>query len=695
MTRGHRSTPAAGESTHKSICRFCHAYCGIEVDIADNRVVAVRGDRDHAVSQGFTCEKGRQLPEQHNDPDRVRATLRREADGSYAEVPSEQAMDEVAAILQRIVEEHGPRAVALYNGTKSWSNVSFSLGLSWLLGIGSPSFYTTVTIDQPAKSMAMALHGMWLGGHHRIVDSDVALFVGVNPLQSFLSENLKLPCPNALVYMRECVKRGLQAIVIDPRRTETAQQAVMHLAVKPGEDPTLLAGMVRLIIHEELFDREFVAEHTSGLEALRSAVDPFTLDYVERRAGVPAEQVAAAARLFARGPRGAAVAGTGPNMAPHPLSTEMLVCCLNTLCGRYARAGESVNHAGVLGAPYQPHAQALAPREFWGYIAQPRVRGLRTLNWEQPSAALADEILTPGDGQVRALICNGGNPAVAFPDQPKVIRALESLELLVSLDVHMSPTSRLADYVFGCRLSLEKPDYTRHLEWYFPEPFAQYTPALIEPEFDVIDEWELFWGLAHRMRVPLELGRAPMGPPVAGRPIDIDVKPTTDELMDIEAADSRIPLDEVKRYPSGHVFDEARVRVTPPEADNVARLDLAPPLFRDDLAAVASEPIVDGGGYRTGESFTHRLTSRRMRQVFNSTGVHLDELKRRGPGNPAYMNPDDMRIGAIGDGDLVEIESEHGQIIAVARAETALRTGVVSMAHSWGTLPADDDHDAA
>jgi anaerobic selenocysteine-containing dehydrogenase len=680
----------AGTVTHTTICRFCHAYCGIEVDVADNRVIAVRGDRDHAISQGFTCEKGRQLPSQHHDPHRLRATVRRAPDGSFVPVPSETAMDEVAARLQDIIAEHGPRAVALYNGTKSWSNVSFALGLSWLNGIGSPSFYSTVTVDQPAKLMAGALHGHWQGGHHRIQQSDVVLFVGTNPLQSFLTEGVKLPCSNALVALRTEVQRGLEVIVIDPRRTETAQHAAIHLAVKPGEDPTLLAGMVRLIIAEELFDRAFVQENGSRLEELRTAVEPFTLDYVERRAGVPAEAVAAAARRFARGPRGSAVAGTGPNMAPHPLSTESLVCALNTLCGRYGRAGEEVNHAGVLGAGYQPREGALPPREFWGYLEQPRVRGLRTLNWEQPSAALCDEILTPGDGQVRALICNGGNPAVAFPDQEKVVRALESLDLLVCLDVHLGPTARVADYVFGCKLSLEKPDYTRHLEWYFPVPFAQYTPAIIEAEGDVIDEWELFWGLAHRMRVPLALGRPPLGAPVANpRPVDIDTKPTTDELMELEAADARVPLAEVKRYPSGHVFEEARVTIDPRRAD-AARFDLAPELFLEDLARVAAEPVVEGGGYQTGEHYTHRLASRRLRQVFNSTGVHLAGLNRRGPGNPAYLGPTDMAAAGLVDGDLVEIVSEHGSIVGVACTDDGVAPGVVSMAHAWGGLPGDD-----
>jgi anaerobic selenocysteine-containing dehydrogenase len=462
--------------------------------------------------------------------------------------------------------------------------------------------------------------------------------------------------------------------------------------VRPGEDPTLLAGMVRLILAEDLYDHTFVGAYADGLDELRAAVAPFTLDVVERRAGVPADQVAAAARLFAQGPRGGVVAGTGPNMAPHPLSTEMLVCALNTLCGRYARAGEAVNHAGVLGNPYQPRAQVLGPWEPWGRIPPPRVRGLRTLNWEQPSAALADEILEPGDGQIRALICNGGNPAVSFPDQPKTVRALRSLELLVCLDVHPTATTRLAHYVFGCALSLEKPDYTRHLEWYFTEPFAQYTPAIVPQPADVIDEWEVFWGLAHRMRVPLRLGRAPLGPPAPGRPVDIDVKPTTDELMEIEAAEARVPLADVKRHPGGQVFERARVRVAEGDPASAGRFALAPAEFVADLDEVAREALAaDGGDGGPGGRFRYRLTSRRMREVFNSTGVHLPALNRRGPGNPAYLHPSDLRAEGIEDGDLVEITSAHGSVVAVARPEPELRPGVVSMAHAWGDLPDEED----
>jgi anaerobic selenocysteine-containing dehydrogenase len=312
-----------------------------------------------------------------------------------------------------------------------------------------------------------------------------------------------------------------------------------------------------------------------------------------------------------------------------------------------------------------------------------------------PTPALADEILTPGEGQVRALFCNGGNLAVAVPDQIKLVTALKSLELLVVLDVRMTATARLAHYVFGCKLSMEEPDYTRHQEFFGHFPFAQYSPAFIQPEFDVIDEWELFWGMAHRMRVPMSLGRSNLGGrPVPGRPVDIEHKPTTDELMEIEAGDARIPLSQVKQYPGGQIFEEAWATVAPRGADAAGRFDLAPGLFLEDLRRVHAEPVTSSGAYREDESFTHRLISRRMREVYNSTGVHLAALNSKGPGNPAYMNPDDMRAAGIKSGDMVEIESSHGRIVAIARAEDGLRKGVISMSHSWGDLPEYESQDA-
>jgi len=298
-----------------------------------------------------------------------------------------------------------------------------------------------------------------------------------------------------------------------------------------------------------------------------------------------------------------------------------------------------------------------------------------------PINVFADEILTPGEGQIKALICVGGNPVMAFPDQRKVIAALQALELCVVLDVKMTATARLAHYVFGCKLSLEKPGTSRTAEAQLDVPFAQYTPALVEPAFDVIEEWEFFWGLAHRVRTPLVLDDR--------RQLDIDRKPTPDEYLDFTHAGARVALDEVRRYPGGHVFEPAQpVRVEPARPGReTARMNVAPPVVIDRLRAIRAERWADCGGYDGDQRFTHRLISRRMLDVYNSTGDHLPALCRRAAYSPAFMHPNDLQRLGIGSGDMVRIESDHAFIYGIAAAATDIRPGVISMAHARGGVP--------
>jgi len=278
----------------------------------------------------------------------------------------------------------------------------------------------------------------------------------------------------------------------------------------------------------------------------------------------------------------------------------------------------------------------------------------------------------------------GGNPAVAFPDQRKVLAALAALELSVVLDVKMTATAKLAGYVFGCKLSLEKPGTSRTAEAQLDVPFAQYTPALLHPDFDVIEEWEFFWGLAHRMRTPLRLEN--------GATLDLDRKPTPDQYLDLTHAGSRIPLDEVRRHPGGRVFPPAEpVRVQPARAGKTAaRMDVAPAAVIAQVREILREPFSGAGGYRGDARFTHRLISRRMLEVYNSTGDHLPGLRRRYPYNPAFLHPEDLRRIGARAGDVVRIDSDHDFIYGVAEASVDVRPGVVSMAHGHGDAPERD-----
>lgn len=667
--------------THKTFCRFCHALCGIEVDVADNRVVAVRGDRDNVISRGYTCAKGRALPDQHHHPDRLRGTVKRAADGSFQPIPSETAMDEVAERLLAIQQRHGPSSLAVYSGTHGLFSTAAPLIISWVRALGTPYYFTPNTIDQPSQSTARARCGSWDAGGSRFCDADVMLFIGNNPGVSAFSRDGGPPYANGFGYLKEAGRRGMKIIAIDPRRTELARRADLHLQVRPGEDPTLLAGMLRTILEEGLYDREFTDAHVEGLAALREAVADYTPDYVERRSLVPASQVVEAARLFARGRSGSAMSCTGVNMAPRPDVTQHFVSALNALCGRFNREGDLVANPGALQPPRSHYAEVVPPKDLWGKGPQSRFRGLGHFMGEMPINVFADEILTEGEGQIRALVCIGGNPAVAFPDQRKVFEALRALELSVVLDVRMTATAQLAHYVFGCKLSLEKPSTSRTAELQFDVPFAQYTPAILEPEFDVIQEWEFLWGMAHRMRTPIKVAR--------GVPLDLDRKPGDEEFLELLHTGSRVALSEVRKYPSGHVFEPdepARVQPARPEHTE-ARMNVAPAAVIRQLREIRGEAVSDSGGYTGEGEFSHRLISRRMLDVYNSTGDHLPGLRRRFPYNPAFMNAACMAAIGVDSGDVVRIDSDHDFIYGVAERANDIRPGVISMSHARGGEP--------
>ncbi len=676
-----------GTRTEPSYCRVCPALCGILVDIDEDtgRPVAVRGDPDHPLSKGFTCSKGRALPQEHEAPDRLRTSIRRRG-GSVVPIGSGRALDEVAARLGAIIEEHGPRAVGLYVGTRGYEILQLSAATAWLRGIGSPSLYSTYTIDQPAKDIARALHGSWSTGFQDATSSDVILFAGNNPLVSATSSYVAFPSTNARAALRDLKAGGLRVIVLDPRRTETARWADIHLQLRPGQDAAVLAGFVRLMIDGGQVDAAFVGAHADGLPALRRAVDPFDLARVEAQSGVPAELLRAAADTFGRARRGCAIGGTGLNMAPHPVLNEYLLLCLNTLGGRYVRAGEEVANPGVLTHGRSPVAAVRGPRAVWGRGPQPRVPGVSTLYDQMPASALADEILLPGDGQIRALVVSGGNPAVALPDQQRAVEALRTLDLLVCLDVRSTATTELADYVIACRLSLEKADTTLAHDLRFPRPFAQSTPPIVDPVGDVVEEWEVFRGLAARMGTEWDLaGR--VGLPI---PLEIeaaaapDVASTSAEMWDLLCSGARIPLDEVRNHPHGLAPDLDPVVVRAPDGGPQDRFQLADPDLMAELATALGE--------RDDPSYPFRLISRRMWEYYNSWGQDVASVRRRWGANPAFMHPTDMAELGVGDGDRVTISSSRAQVTAIARRADDLARGVVAMAHCWGPVtPSDGD----
>ena len=453
------------------------------VDVEHGRAVRLTGIKDNPIYHGYACGKGRAMPDYHYMPERLLSSMKRQPDGGHAPIGSERAIEEIAAKLDDIRERHGPRSIAIYNGTHGYNNfMSTAFGFGWMEALGSPMVFTSVTIDQPGKAVSGALHGTWLAGCTSMDRADVWLTVGANPVVSMLG-----PVNPAHALTRN-QKRGMKLLVIDPRRTEVARRADIFLQPRPGHDPTILAGMLRVMLREGLQDRDFLTEHVRGLDALTAAVEPFTPELVSRRADVPAALVAEAARVYAAGRSGVVGVGTGPNMAGHGNLTEYLSRVLMTVCGHWLQAGDSVPNPGVLIHRLPALAQAADPSPAWGFGEQVRVRGLTDTAAGMPTGALADEILLEGEGQVKALISVGGNPMMAWPDQLKTHKAMQELELLVCLDPLMSATARLAHYVVATKTHLEMAGLTAlqeacgaYIGWGYWAPYGQYCEAAVEP----------------------------------------------------------------------------------------------------------------------------------------------------------------------------------------------------------------------
>ena len=456
------------QKTVKTYCRFCHAYCPMEATVEDNKLISLVPDTSNEVYGGYTCIKGRQLIEQIDHPTRLQQSQKKQSDGSFKPIGTEEALDEIAVQLQDILDKYGPRSIASYNGTYSYQNsAAHDVARAFHAAINSPSYYTSVTIDQPAKvAIGPTRMGWWNGGSHMWDDSDVAMIIGNNTLVSHFSIPGGIPSFSPHNALREGKKRGMKLICIDPRVTEVAGRSDLHLQVRPGQDAAVVGAIVGVILAEELHDKEFCAEHIDGLEKLAAEVARFTPEKVAAAAGITANEIVAAARMFAAGPRGTAVTGTGPEMGPHPNLLQHLVQSLNAICGRHYRAGERLPNPGVLTPAGPRAAQATGPQPQWltdglksrvsEDIGETTVLSPYGPLKEMPTAIISDEMLLEGDGQIKALICVGGNPLLAWPDQKKTHAALAGLELLVCIDLKMAATAQMADYVLAPKLCLER-----------------------------------------------------------------------------------------------------------------------------------------------------------------------------------------------------------------------------------------------
>ncbi|MGK4596616.1 molybdopterin-dependent oxidoreductase [Amycolatopsis sp. w19] len=657
-------------------CPLCEATCGLEVTIDEKSLVTrVRGDSEDVFSKGYICPKGASLGALHHDPDRLTAPLVKR-DGEFVEVTWDEAFAEIDRRLRPIIDEHGRNAVAVYAGNPTVHNSAQVLyGRVFFKALGTRNFYTATTVDQMPKHFSS---GYLFGDPQTIPVADLdrtehLLILGANPL---VSNGSLMTAPDTRGKLRGIQKRGGKIVVLDPRRTRTAQLADEHHAIRPGTDALFLFALVNILFAE---NRVRPGEHVDGVDEVRALAEPFTPEAVAPATGIDAAEIRRIALDLADAERAAVYGRMGTTTQAYGTIASWLVDVLNTLTGNLDREG------GVmfpLPALWRPRRSSPFTSGRW----TSRVRGYPEVLGELPVATLADEIETPGEGQVRALVTISGNPALSTPNSARLSEALRQLDFMVSLDVYLNETTRHADVILPGPSPLERPHYDVALYALAVRNVANWTPQTLET--DMPQEWVTLLRLAgiaagqgpdvdvaafdtmvagetaRRTGVDLSLAEGRTGP---ARMIDLMLRggPYGLSLADLEAAPHGIDLGALKpRLPEALATASGKV-------------ELAPEAITKDVPRLRAEldKAPDGGLL---------LIGRRHLSSNNSWMHNLTPLVRGGNRCTVQVHPDDAsRLGLI-DGGLASVTSRAGKLEAPVEVTADVRPGVVSMPHGWG-----------
>ncbi|MEM9041272.1 MAG: molybdopterin-dependent oxidoreductase [Actinomycetota bacterium] len=697
-------------------CPLCEAGCGLEitVDLSEDGTEfakRIRGDRDDVFSHGFLCPKGSTLKQLHEDPDRLRRPLVRR-DGEHVEVTWDEAWAEIERRLMPVLEEHGRESSAVYVGNPTAHSLSAMLYSRMLLtGLGTRNRFSASTVDQMPRHVAS---GHVFGSPVAIpvpdLDrTDFLLILGANPYASNGSVCTAPDFPGRIEAIQE---RGGRVVVVDPRRSRTAEQADQWISIRPGTDALLLAAVVHVVFADGLADPgDHVARHLDGLAAVEAAVAPFRPESVAEATGVPADTIRGLAHELAAAPTAAVYGRIGTTVTEFGSTASWLVDVVNIVSGNLDRPGGAMFPLPVAGGGTTRGTPGTGPgfrtgRGHTRVSQRPEVMG------EYPAGALAEEITTPGDGRLRALITVAGNPVLSTPNSEQLADALDQLDVMISVDMYLNETTRHADVILPPPSQLERSHYDVLLLQFAVRNVANYSPPVLERDPDQPDEWEIIarltmiaqgQGVDADPTVADDLAAAGLVRSAVKDPSSKIAGRDADEIMtELEASGRRGPerlldvmlrtgpfgdgfgaepdgtsLDDLLAHPHGRDFGALEPRLPDVLRTPSGRIEMAAPVLIDDLARLADSipRFADQG---------HVLVGRRHLRSNNSWMHNVRVLVKGRPRCTLQVHPDDADDLGLADGAPARITSSVGSVVAPVEVTDDIRPGVVSLPHGWG-----------
>lgn len=653
------------KSLHYRACHLCEAICGLAIETetqadGSTQIRSIKGDAQDSFSRGHICPKAVALQDIQNDPDRIRQPMRRMGE-QWQAIGWDEAFELVAERLSAIQAAHGQNAVAVYQGNPSVHNYGLMTHSNYFLGqLKTRNRFSATSVDQLPHHLTSHL----MYGHGLLIPipdidhTDFMLILGGNPLAS---NGSIMTVPDVEKRLKAIQARGGKLVVVDPRRSETAAIADQHLFVRPGSDAALLLGMLNTLFEEGLTRDSHLA--VEGLEQVREAIAGFNAEAMSARCGVPAATIRQLARDFAAADKAVCYGRMGVSTQAFGTLCQWLVQLINLVSGNLDRVG------GVLCT--SPAVDLVASTSGGHFNRwQSRVSGLPEYGGELPVSALAEEMLTPGEGQIRALVTVAGNPVLSTPNGRQLEQALDGLDFMLSVDFYINETTRYADLILPPTAPLEHDHYDTTFNVFAVRNVTRFNEAVLAKPDGALHDWEIFVGLAKAF---------------ASRN-NLELKPTMapQQMIDMglrfgaygDGSAHKLSLATLREHPHGLDLGPLQPNLAARLKTPSKAVQAAPELLLTDLARFARQELPS--------EHELLLIGRRHVRSNNSWMHNYHRLVKGKPRHQLLMNPADLASRGLSDGQRVQVRSRVGSIEVEVAASDEVMAGVVSLPHGWG-----------
>ena len=677
----------ADTKKHNTFCRICESLCGLEVTTQGNKVIDIRPDKDHVASQGFACPKGLKQHKLFDSPDRLKYPMKKEADG-WKRISWEQALKEIGSKVKALVKENDPDAIAMYVGTAAGFGVLHPVfAQGFMTGIGSRSMFASATQDCSNKfSVSHQVYGFpFTQPFPDILNTECLIIVGANPMVSKWSF---LQVPNPSKHIKDIQNRGGKVIVIDPRKTETAKIASEHHHIRPNTDVFFYLSFLQEIIDQDGIDHNRIRKYSKGYKELIQLAKEWPADKTEEVTGISKEILKDLVKVYLDSNGASLYSSTGVNMGTNGSLAFWIQECINFITGNLDKEGGTLVGRGVIDFPKFGAKNGLLMRP-----DRSRIGNFQSVNDAFPGGILADEILTPGKKQIKALFVTGGNPLITMANSNRLRKAFDKLELLVTLDILPTETASIGTYMLPCTTPLERPD----LPFIFPlmlglqtRPYLQATKPVVKPDAEQRDEGSIYLDLARASGFPI------FGSKVAQKFFEFLIwmnslgkgKIYRRSIPQIFLLNLLLRITRQKGFRRLLNFKHGILRPAHTAKDFLDKrmvtddglVNLAPSRFMEQARKLEDDFISE-----INSKNRFKLITRRAVTTHNSWTHNYEEFVQGSRHtNYLYMNSRDAGDLHLTDGDMVDVSTETATVRLPLRLDDDLGLKTVALPHGWG-----------